>query len=187
MNALEAAERVGACFEEDSIPYAVGGALALGVWGVPRSTKDVDVTAFVPVEQLSRVIDSLERAGVVVAREDAIRTVARIGLFKGRLGRILVDVFLSEHPQYADMQRRVRRVTDPVSGRVIAFLSPEDLMLHKLVFGRAKDVSDLEGLMAVRGDIDIRYVRDWLVQMVPEGDARRAILDDLERRFSRTT
>jgi hypothetical protein len=60
----------------------------------------------------------------------------------------------------------------------------KDLCLHKLIFGRAKDIADVEGLLAVRPDLDLRYVRSWLVQMVPAGNPRLATLDDLERRFA---
>jgi hypothetical protein len=182
MNAFEAAQRIGARMDEDGVPYAIGGALALGVWGVPRATKDVDLTVFVPEHELPRVIDSLERAGVIVQRDAATRDVARIGLFKGQLGRILVDVFLSSHPQYLDMHRRVRRIVDP-SGGALSVLSPEDLCIHKLIFGRPKDVADLESLIALRTEMDLGYVRSWLVQMVPAGDRRIDVLDDLERRF----
>lgn len=33
--------------EQRAVPYAIGGALACGVWGVPRATLDVDVNVFV--------------------------------------------------------------------------------------------------------------------------------------------
>lgn len=183
MNAIEAARRIGTCFDEDGIPYGIGGALALGVWGMPRATKDVDLSAFVRRDQLSRVIDSLERAGVMIARDQATKDIERIGLAKGRLGDVIVDVFLSEHPQYEEMGRRVRVVTDP-TGWAARFISPEDLCVHKLLFARHKDIADLESLIATRPDLDLAYVRHWLEQMVPAGDSRLTILDDLERRFA---
>ncbi len=182
MNALEAAQRIGECFDEDKIPYGIGGALALGVWGALRATRDVDINVFVAEAELPRAFDSLERAGVLLDRATATRDLARIGLCRGRLGRIVVDIFVSQHPQHAEMQRRVRRVAD-AEGHSSAFLSVEDLALHKLIFGRPKDVTDLERLFAVRLDLDVTYVRRWLIQMVPAGDQRLAILDDLEERF----
>lgn len=182
MNAAEAATRIGSCLDEDGIPYGVGGALALGAWGAPRATKDVDVTVFVDETQLPRVLDSLERAGVMVDRTSAAKEVARIGLFRGRLGRIVVDVFMLGHPQYEDMARRVQRIRD--DGMELSVISPEDLAIHKLVFGRDKDVADLERLLAVRRELDFQYVRSWLEKMVPTGDRRLALLADLERRFA---
>jgi hypothetical protein len=182
MNAYDVARRIAGCFDEDQVPYGIGGAIALGAWGVPRATKDVDISAFVSSDDLPRVLDSLERAGVLVRRDEAARDVARIGLFKGRLGAIVVDVFVSDHPQYAAMKQRVRRIADP-DGNAMDYITAEDLCIHKLLFGRPRDVSDLEQLAAVR-TLDLAYVRSWLVQMIPEGDRRFAILDDLERRFA---
>jgi hypothetical protein len=182
MNASEAAQHLGECFDEDGIVYGIGGAIALGVWGAPRTTIDVDVSTFVPRDQLPRVLDSLERAGVVVNRADAARDVDRIGLFTGRLGRIVIDVFVSAHPQHDAMKRRLRRVT-AANGRAYSFITAEDLSVHKLVFGRAKDITDLENLFAANPELDIAYVRSWLVQMVPANDRRLGVIDDLERRF----
>ena len=185
MNALDVARRLASCFDEDHIRYGIGGALALGIWGAPRATKDVDVTVFVPESELSRVIDTLERAGVMVDRLSAAKDVSRIGMFKGRLGVTFVDVFMLGHPQYEAMQARLQSVADEHG--TLSVISPEDLMIHKLVFGRGKDTTDLERLLAVRPTMDITYVRSWLVQMVPAGDKRLEVLDDLERRFAAPT
>lgn len=183
MSVNDVARRLGRCFDDDGLAYAIGGALALGVWGAPRQTQDVDVSVFVGPDELPRVFDALERAGVMLDRTDAARRVERTAFFQGRLGRTIVDVFLSEHPQYEAMRQRSRRISDP-TGAVLSFISAEDLCLHKLLFGRAKDVVDLERLLAVRPSLDLGYVRGWLMQMVPTGDHRIAVLDDLERRFA---
>ncbi len=49
-------------------------------------------------------------------------------------------------------------------------------------YGRDKDIADLQRLFGVR-TIDTVYVREWLAKM-PVGQDRRAILDDLVRRFA---
>ncbi len=46
-SAAEAAALVAGAFELASIPYAIGGALAYGLYGAPRATLDVDVNLFV--------------------------------------------------------------------------------------------------------------------------------------------
>jgi hypothetical protein len=183
LNALKVARRIAERLHEDGIAYGVGGALALGAWGAPRATKDVDITVFVPESELPRCLDALERAGIIVDRSEAARDVARIGMFKGRAGRILVDVFLMGHPQYEDMKLRCVTLDDG-SGGGLSFISAEDLCLHKLIFGRPKDVTDLEELLSHRPSLDLAYVRRWLIKMVPPGDLRLALLDDLERRFA---
>jgi hypothetical protein len=181
LNAIAIARRIGECLDEDGIPYGIGGALALGVWGAPRATKDVDLSAFVPRSELPRVLDSLERAGVMLDRAAATSAVNRIGLCRGQLGGLWIDVFISDHPQYEEMRRRSRRIADDAGS--LCFISAEDVVLHKLIYGRPKDVIDLENLIPARPGIDLAYVRSWLAKMVPPGDRRFALLDDLERRF----
>jgi hypothetical protein len=182
MTPAEAARRIGEVLDEDRIAYAIGGALALGVWGAPRATNDVDLSIFLPRIEVPRAIDSLERAGVILAREQAAKEVERIGLFVGKLGRIRIDVFLSEHPQYVAMAARARRIVDP-NGWSGAYLSAEDITLYKLLYDRDKDRADLARLFAARPDLDVAYIRHWLSQMVSPGDSRLATLSDLERRF----
>jgi len=171
-------------FDEDGLAYAFGGAMALGAWGVPRTTSDVDVSVFVPERDLPRALDSVERAGAMVDRAEAARTVARIGMFFAVLAGVRIDVFIAHHPMHADMERR-RVALKTLDGTFRWFLSAEDVVLTKLIYGRAKDVADLQRLFAVRGDaLDIEYAAAWLAKIVPPGDRRLALLDELRRRFS---
>jgi hypothetical protein len=182
LDALEVAQHIADRLDEDGLAYGVGGALALSAWGAPRATKDVDLSIFIREVELPRAFDSLERAGVMIDRADATRSVDRIGMFTGRFGKMHVDVFITGHPQYEEMRVRCVRIETP-SKKLLSFISAEDITLHKLIYGRPKDVTDLERLFAARPALDLVYVRSWLTKMVPAGDQRIAILDDLERRF----
>lgn len=62
--AIDVGERLDAA----GIPYAIGGALALGVHGVSRATNDVDLNVFVELPRLDAVFDVLEASGVAVDR-----------------------------------------------------------------------------------------------------------------------
>jgi hypothetical protein len=181
MSAPQAALRLARCLEDEAVEYAIGGALALGIWGAPRATADVDISIFASKDHFGPVAQALERAGVIFDREAAPKELDRIGMFYGRLGRTKIDVFMSAHPHMAAMKTR-RRVA-LLEGTNAWFISAEDLCVMKLIYGRGKDIADLERLLAARPDLDTDYVRGWLVQMVPAGDRRLAALDDLERRF----
>jgi hypothetical protein len=184
MNAFEVAEHIAQRLDEDGLPYAIGGALALTAWAIPRDTKDVDLSIFVGDELIPRAIDALERAGVMVDRTDAARSVARIGMFTGRAGRTLVDVFINQHPHFVEMSRRRVQVPSP-TGQPLWFVTVEDLCVLKLLYARTKDVADLERLFAAQPAMDRGYIRTWISQMVLPGDSRLATLDQLERRFPR--
>ena len=47
-----------------NIPHAFGGAIALGFAAVPRSTLDIDMEVFVPVEDADTVLDCLWPLGI---------------------------------------------------------------------------------------------------------------------------
>ena len=178
---LEVARWLADRLDEDSLPYALGGALALAAWAGPRQTVDVDLAVFVGDEALPRVLDAVERAGAVVKRDEAERSVASTGMFIAHLARTRIDVFLATHPVHEEMGRRRRAVE--VDGARLWFLSPDDLALLKLVYGRPKDVVDLERLFAARGDLDVAYIQSWLERIVPPADARLDTLADLASRF----
>ena len=66
-------------------------------------------------------------------------------------------------------------------GREIRVCSPEDLIIHKVLAGRAQDLLDIEGLVARQGaSLDIGYVRRWLTEL-----SRLADDPDVARRFER--
>ena len=182
MSAADVARRFADRLDEAGISYAIGGALALGVWGAPRTTVDVDISVFVEATDIAPVLDALERAGAMVDRSDAARQATRIGLFRARLGRTPVDVYVRAHPHFDEMRARRRPVPDP-DGTTRWFVSAADLAVLKLFYGRDKDLIDLERLFSVRRDIDVDYVRAWIEKMVTPGDRRLAALDDLVARF----
>jgi len=170
-------------FDEDQLPYAFGGALGLGAWGVPRMTSDVDVSVFVREDGLDGLFDAVERAGAIVDRAAARRDVARTGMFVALLAGTRIDLFIAHHPLHGEMERRRVALTTP-SGQTRWFLSAEDVALTKLIYGRPKDVSDLDRLFAVQaGKLDVGYIRGWLARIVPSGDPRHSVLEDLTRRF----
>src|SRR6185436_1311352 len=136
---------------------------------------------FASEAELPRVLDALERAGVMIDRTDAAKSVRRIGMFTGRAGRTLVDVLLSTHPHFLEMHRRRRQLSYP-SGAPLWFLSAEDLCVMKLLYGRTKDIADLERMFSAL-TLDLSYIRTWLAKMIPDADRRLTLLDDLERRF----
>jgi hypothetical protein len=169
--------------DEEGLPYALGGALALGVWGVPRGTIDVDVSVFVPQSRIDEVVNAFERAGALIDRSGVKRQLERSDLFIARVMGTRVDVFVGRHPLYAEMARRRQLVTDAF-GTQRYFVSKEDLALMKLIYHRPKDLIDLERLFAVQGaKLDVHYIRSWLIDIAGAEDRRLETLADLERRF----
>ncbi len=64
-SAAEAAQRIPDALDAADLPYAIGGALALAIAGVPRGTADVDVNVFVTEDRVPHVIATLASLGMV--------------------------------------------------------------------------------------------------------------------------
>lgn len=166
-----AALHVVAALRAAGFPCAIGGALALGVWGVPRATLDVDLDVFVDPVDYERLADVLSAAGLTFDRATLLRQANEGSTLVARLGAWRIDLFVPTIPFYALAERRVRTVS--FLGTEVPFLDAESLAVFKLLFFRTKDLRDLERLVAVAGpQLDRAWVRAQIVDMLGDDDAR---------------
>ncbi len=165
------ARRLADAFEGAGLPYAIGGAIAYGHWGIPRGTADVDLTVFLDEPEWPKALDLLQREGVTADRRAALEELSARGSCRLADPDFPVDLFVPSIPFYESVQRRV--VSRPLLGRPARFLTAEDLAVFKLLFFRPKDLVDVRYMLAVqRTSFDRGYVRRWLADMVGESDER---------------
>lgn len=182
-DAAEAGLRIAHALESEGLPYALGGALALGAHGVPRGTLDVDVNVFVRDDEVPRVTRCLRGLGVELDEPAALAQARRDGIMIGRWAGMRIDVFVPSIP-FSEEAGRTRVQLSDGEGESIWFLSAEALSVFKLLYFRPKDLVDLERLLAVQGAaLDRAYVRFWMVDMMGDQDERVAAWDDLDARF----
>ena len=183
-SAVEAAQLIADALEQANLSYAIGGALALAVAGVPRGTADVDLNVFVPVGDVDQLFSVLQSLGITIDVEFAEAQTREKGMFIGHWDGMRIDVFLPSIPFAHEAERTRIQITD-ADGWTGWFLSSEALAIFKLLFFRGKDVVDLERLVAVSGEsFDHAYVRRWMVEMMGDDDERITSWDDIVRRFA---
>ena len=176
---IDVASRLADALERDGLPYAIGGALAHGYWGVPRGTLDVDVNIFVTSDDVEAVLGALVSIGCEVDAEESRKRAAKRGDLEAWLGEVRIDVFLSSIPAHELARKRIAWVTLGDRERT-PILSAEDVVFFKLLFWRSKDKADIESILASRlGSFDIEYVKRGLSDALPEDDLRFAWLDDV--------
>lgn len=185
--AAEIARAIADVIEQKGLPYAIGGAIALGFYAPPRATIDVDINIFVPPErELDRALAALSEAGFVPEKNaDALKTQAcSEGQFRGQIDGMRIDVFVPAIGFYERLADRRRQV--PLLGRPMWILGAEDLVVLKLMFNRRKDLADVEALMAEQGTgLDRMYIRQALMELVGPDDERLAGLQAIERDVDR--
>lgn len=157
--------------EQQDVSYAIGGALAYGIWGVPRATIDVDINVFVDGEELEAVLKAMAPLGVEADLDQVMAASEDRGMFVVHAGLFRVDVFTPSIPFCSEAERT--RVRHTVDNQEAWFLSAEALAVFKLLFFRAKDLVDLQRLIAVQGHrLNTAFVRRHIVEMMDEDDER---------------
>lgn len=163
------------------IPHAIGGAVALAYYAVPRGTVDVDLNLFVSVVRWPEVRGALDPLGVNVGADQA--ALERDGQVRLWWDRNPVDLFFSHDPFHEEMRRATRRV--PFGGETIPILAPEHLAVCKAMFDRPKDWLDIEQMVVATDPLDLPEVEAWLVAMAGEENRRLAKLREILVRLGR--
>jgi hypothetical protein len=142
--------------------WYVFGAQAALVWGRPRLTTDVDVTvkSSVSTDLLVRALDAHGFRLRIDGTDTFIRT-TRVVPLEHLASGLALDIVLAG-PGLEDLFIE-RAVPIDVAGTVVPFISPEDLIVTKILAARGKDLDDVRGVLAERGPaLDITLIRTTL-------------------------
>jgi predicted nucleotidyltransferase len=150
---------LAAAMQERGLRWYLFGAQAVIVWGSPRLSADVDVTADIHPEGLDDYILAMRGHGFDLVFSDADfveRT--RVLPFLHRASRMPLDVVLAG-PGLED-EFLQRAISVDVEGTLVPVISPEDLIVTKVLAGRPKDVEDIRGVLHERKEsLDIERIR----------------------------
>ena len=184
-NAAVVAGRIAEKLASRGQEYALGGAIALGYWGSPRGTVDVDLTLYLPPDHPSDCIWLLQDIGCQCAATEAAESLRQHGFCSVTFAGIRLDVFLPIVPFYE--AARVRRRRLELAGQSIVVWDAESLAVFKMMFFRRKDVADVEQILRVQGEtFDRAWVREQLAEMYGAGDPRLSAWDEIVREVSRS-
>jgi hypothetical protein len=144
------------------IPSMLVGSFSSNYYGVPRSTRDVDFVIQLDTPLSAAFADILGSAFVADPQlffETNTGTQRQDFQVEGTLFK--VEVFrLSNDPH--DQERFRRRRTVEVGGRRLSVPTAEDVIITKLLWGRAKDREDVRGVIGVQqGKLDWPYIESW--------------------------
>ena len=150
---------IAALLDAHGVGWVVMGAVAANRYRREvRLTGDVDLlVASHGPGGLDALEAAFESAGWSVRRGSADGAILR--LRHGTLGA--VDLVLAE----TEYQRTAieRAVSDVNGGGVpLRVLRIEDVLVHKLIAGRPRDLADIEDILASRPELDEAYVQRWV-------------------------
>jgi hypothetical protein len=156
-------ERIAYNLEKAGIPYMVIGGQAVLLYGEPRLTKDIDITLGVDLMRLQDVLSAVGLIGLTPLVDPAIFTRETMVLpCSDPETGVRVDLIFSFSPyeQLAIGRARIVRLGEAD----VRFASLEDLLIHKLIAGRPRDLEDARIILLKNPHSDLVDIRHWLAE-----------------------
>lgn len=147
-----------------NIPYMVVGGQAVLLYGEPRLTKDIDITLGIGIEGLDNIESIVKKLKLKSLVDDVEEFVKKTMVFpvEDEDSGIRVDFIFSFSPYEKQAIRRAKRIK---FGEVeIKFAALEDVVIHKIIAGRARDMEDVKSILIKNPDYDADYIENWLAE-----------------------
>lgn len=179
---LEDAVRAILAWSETSrVPILIIGGVAVSILSKPRTTRDVDVVAWLPDPGEWRAfLVNAERHGIVSRIPDALEfsLKSRVLLLKHDPSGVPIDVSMGALPFEENAVRRA--VLTEVGAIRIPLPIPEDLIVMKAVAHRSRDMVDIESILSAHAKLDEKWVTSTLHAFAEALDTPEIVTDFLK-------
>ena len=144
------------------MPYIVIGGQAVLLYGEPRLTKDIDITLGVGIEEVEKIMNAVQKLALrmlVDNPEEFVKKTMVLPVMDDKTG-IRVD-FIFSFSLYE--KQAIERAVDVKFGTTaVKFASLEDVVIHKIIAGRGRDIEDVRAILLKNPNYNVRYIRGWL-------------------------
>jgi len=131
---------------KNNVEYLLLGGWAVGIYGAPRATADMDVFIAIDDENIRKLQKALFEFGAPTVPDEHFKEIGRIF----RMGRSPIRIELLNQASGIDFKTCYKkRKIIPVDGIDISIISADDLLKNKAASGREKDVADLRNLEGI--------------------------------------
>lgn len=159
----EILSRIAKCLLANTIPYMIIGGQAMPLYGEPRLAKDIDIVIGLDARCINVLLFIVQEMRLKPLPDDprafVKQTMVLPALEESTGARI--DFILSTTPYEEQAMKRAVKVR--VKEQKVSFATLEDVIIHKIFAGSRGDFDDVRQIIAKNRDIDIPYIRKWLV------------------------
>jgi hypothetical protein len=162
-------QKITDVLDQFQIPYMLSGSIALGLYTVPRMTRDIDFIIHLEAKNLDLFVDSFkegfycDRDGI---KDAMVGPVKMFNIIDHESGYKADFVVLKDDPFRLEEFRR--RLKVDYFEKTIYVVSPEDLLISKLIwiqdFQSAVQIEDIKSLVVV-DNLDWEYISKWVKQL----------------------
>ncbi len=147
-------------FEGSRVEYFLIGGMAVGVWGNPRLTTDVDFIVALAPNAVGPFLVKARESGFEVDEQVVLMNLQISGVARFTYRGTFLDLIVGESDFDRSAMGRRRRLQ--LLSREAWVVSPEDLVLYKLVAMRDRDIDDVRRVLIRQGSsLDVAYLRNW--------------------------
>ena len=162
--------------DDQGATYAVAGALAANLYrNQARTTFDIDLLVSMPDD----VLDAISRAaaqrgwGIKYLHPEA----SLLRMSHDELGAAELIAAQLDYQQIALQRAKVHGLAEGVGVRVLAI---EDVLIHKLIAGRHRDLDDITSILETSPELDLPYI-EQSVDKREVGDIFQKLRKDVEQ------
>ena len=155
-------KKIALKLNEKNIPYIIIGGQAVLLYGEPRLTRDIDITLGFGADKYKEIIDIVKQLNFKVLVDDPSSFISQfmvLPVIDENSGTKIDFIFsFSVYEQKAiDRANKIN-----IDGIEVNFSSLEDVLIHKVIAGRARDLEDIKNILLKNKKIDKEYVLKWL-------------------------
>ncbi|UCD15851.1 MAG: hypothetical protein JSV34_02030 [Candidatus Omnitrophota bacterium] len=164
-------KKIAFYLDKNKIPYMIIGGQAVLLYGVPRLTKDIDITLGIDTDKFIIIKNICNKIGLKILPknpESFARDTKVLPVAESKLG-IRVDFIFS----FTDYEKQAMKKTKKIilNNYPIKFASCEDVIIHKMFANRAIDLEDVKNILIKNKEkINFQYIKKWLIKfsIIPE-------------------
>jgi len=168
MTANQALGRIIQQLDHAGIPYMLTGSLASSLYGVPRSTLDIDIVIAPTLIQLKTLVQVLPQSDYYADLSMAMESLKHESMFNviDQQTGWKIDFIMCKSRPYSQIafERRQSGMIDAVS---LLAATPEDVIISKLEWAKmgesSRQIRDVAGILKLRSDsLDRAYLERWI-------------------------
>ncbi len=174
-------KRIAEQLDAEKIPYMIIGGQALVLYGRFRATLDIDITIGIDIDKFSVIekICKILKFKFLVDEPENFAKKTRVLPAEDPKTKLRVDFIFSFLEYESDAIKRAQQMM--MSGYPVKFATCEDIIIHKMIAGRAVDEEDVKSILIRQsGKINLDFVKEWLrkFEVIPEF---AGVLDKFEK------
>lgn len=144
--------------DKHNIDYMIIGGQAVLLYGEPRLTMDIDITVGIPPSEKAVIFEIAEALSMKILVNNPEQFIEETFVLPCESAeyKLRVDFIFSDSEYEKRALGRVKRVN--IQDYDVKFASVEDLIIHKLIAGRAVDIDDIKSIILKNNDMDFNCI-----------------------------